>query len=80
MEAMRLGHAHAQRYDALHEGLAMAGEGWALEMGVHRGTTLRYEGWEDHEARAWAEFVDRTDTAHRMITAPGVNQAIVVVE
>lgn len=41
MEAMRLGHAHAQRYDALHEGLAMAGEGWALEMGVHRGTTLR---------------------------------------
>lgn len=182
MEAMRLGYAHAQRYDALHEGLAMAGEGWALEMGVHRGTTLRmiaaerpdkvvgfdsfqglpedwvggwtrgtfaleelpeipgvdivpgwfkdtvpawsgahpgriaflhidcdlysstrdvlsaleeritsgtvivfdeycgYEGWEDHEARAWAEFVDRTDTAHRMITAPGVNQAIMVIE
>ena len=27
MEAMRLGHAHAQRYDALHEGLASAKKG-----------------------------------------------------
>ena len=60
MEAMRLGHAHAQRYDALHEGLAMAGEGWALEMGVHRGTTLRMIAAER--------------------PAPGVNQAIVVIE
>lgn len=179
---MKLGYAHPLRYDALHEGLALAGEGWALEFGVHRGTTLKmiahergdkvvgfdsfqglpedwignwtrgtfaldelpvipgvdivpgwfkdtvgqwaadhegriafihidsdlyssardvlsaledrivsgtvivfdeytgYEGWEDHEALAWAEFVDRTDIAYRMTTAPGIMQAIVVIE
>ena len=38
---MILGHAHPKRYDALRRGLDMAGDGWALEFGVHKGHTLR---------------------------------------
>lgn len=39
--APSLGHQYPRRYDALKRGLELAGEGWALEMGVHWGRTLQ---------------------------------------